>query len=169
MREGKTAVKRGIMGINRSYGRAQHRDAATAGAERPGGRGSARPASPVCYILYEIYNKKDHLYIYYYISSLLIVIYYIYSPFPLFLLPFQLQVSGTPLLWLQSDLWYSPIAVFKIALKIKKDLCGFIRKSLELEKSPTKIVSISIIPHFRSDCKKNTPSRSQRYFSRERI
>jgi hypothetical protein len=61
------------------------------------------------------------------------------------------------MLWLQSDLWYSTIAVFKIALKTKKDPCGFIRKSLELEKSPTRIVSISIIPHFRSDCKKNTP------------
>lgn len=81
----------------------------------------------------------------------------------------QFKKIKIPLLWLQSDLWYSPIAVFKIALKIKKDLCGFIRKSLELEKSPTRIVSISIIPHFRSDCKKNTPSRSQRYFSRERI
>lgn len=101
-------------------GRSAAQQAAAAGAERPGGRGSARPASPVCYILYEIYNKKDHLYIYYYISPLLIVIYYIYSPSPLFLLPFQLQVSGTPLLWLQSDLWYSPIAIFKIALKIKK-------------------------------------------------
>jgi hypothetical protein len=42
----------------------------------------------------------------------------------------KIKKSKSPLLWLQSDLWYSPIAVFKIALKIKKDPCGFIRKSL---------------------------------------
>ena len=53
------AVKRGIIGIILSYwGIAQGRDSAAAGAERPGGRGSAEPASPVCYISYYIKNKK---------------------------------------------------------------------------------------------------------------
>lgn len=48
--------------------------------------------------------------------------YILYNSFPFSHSPFlsELRVSATPLLWLQSDLWYSPIAIFKIALKIKK-------------------------------------------------
>ena len=56
------AVGEGIGGIIRSYnGMVQHGGAArraAAGENEPGGRGSAEPSSPVCYILYEIYNKK---------------------------------------------------------------------------------------------------------------
>lgn len=53
------AVKRGKIGNNSELlGRSAAQQAAAAGAERPGGRGSAGLSSPVCYILYEIYNKK---------------------------------------------------------------------------------------------------------------
>ncbi len=56
------AVKRGIIGIIRSYrGIAQGRDSAAAGAERPGGRGSAGPASPVCYLSLEVLDKKPYI------------------------------------------------------------------------------------------------------------
>ena len=56
------AAVEGRAGTIRSYnGMARGvavRLAAAAGAERPWGGGSAGAAGPVCYILYEIYNKK---------------------------------------------------------------------------------------------------------------
>ena len=56
------AVKRGIIGIIRSYwGIAQGRDSAAAGAERPGGRGSAGLGSPVCYLSLEVLDKKPYI------------------------------------------------------------------------------------------------------------
>lgn len=65
--------------------------------------------------------KRQSIYLLLYISPA--YSYILYILFPAFSLSpslSQLRVSGTPLLWLQSDLWYSPIAIFKIALKIKK-------------------------------------------------
>ena len=59
---GKMAVKRGKMRINQSYeGIAQGRDSAAAGAERPGGRGSAELGSPVCYLSLEVLDKKPYI------------------------------------------------------------------------------------------------------------
>ena len=59
---GRNGSKAWQNGVNQNYnGIVQHGGAArraAAGAERPRAWGSAGAGSPVCYILYEIYNKK---------------------------------------------------------------------------------------------------------------
>ena len=60
---GQNMGKAGKNGLNQSYngiarGAWQSGRQAAAGAERPRAGGSAGAGSPVCYILYEIYNKK---------------------------------------------------------------------------------------------------------------
>ena len=52
------AAGEGRVGIIRSYNGIARQGGAAAGAERPRAGGSAGAAGPVCYILYEIYNKK---------------------------------------------------------------------------------------------------------------
>lgn len=118
----KSAVKRGKVGIIRSYkGIAQRSRRRQPERSDPGGGGL--PGQPALCVIFSMkfIIKRQSIYLLLYISPA--YSYILYILFPAFSLsPFlsQLRVSGTPLLWLQSDLWYSPIAIFKIALKIKK-------------------------------------------------
>lgn len=82
----------------------------------------------------------------------------------------KIKKSKSSLLWLQSYLWYSPIAVFESALKIKKRPLRFYPqeplswKNLQLRLLASPLYHTSALISS-SICKKNTPSRSQRYFS----
>ena len=174
------SVGEGIGGIIRSYnGMVQHGGAArraAAVAERPRGRGSAGTAGPVCYILYEIYNKKTiYIFIIIYLPCLQLYIIYIipHSPLsPSILTPSQLYSPAfVAVRFMVLTYFY-----FLIRKKNKKRPLRFYPQEpleeLHVSIQPG-LLAIDIIPHFHSYFKfylqEKYPQPKPEVFSRKRM